>query len=181
MNTKKEEEKKDEMTKKERDMMSKMSKSEIIKKKHEIANAITQSRIMKCNLERLAYLYDETNKKIDKIEKSEKKYNNEYHQCSICDCIKMLISLLFAIGLIAVEFTWIYNSPKESKYVVKINLNDTSDESNEENEEDYSLRFLNEYLNNNSYNNNNILFRYLDDLNDNNDNNNNNLDDNNDD
>ena len=128
---------------------------------------MTQSRIMKCNLERLAYLYDETNKKIDKIEKSEKKYNNEYHQCSICDCIKMLISLLFAIGLIAVEFTWIYN--------------DTSDESNEEDEEDSTLRFLNENLNNNSYNNNNILFRYLDDLNDNNDNNNNNLDDNNDD
>ena len=33
MNTKKEEEKKDEMTKKERDMMSKMSKTEVIKKK----------------------------------------------------------------------------------------------------------------------------------------------------
>ena len=146
MNTKKEEEKKDEMTKKERDMMSKMSKTEVIKQKYEITNAITQSRIMKCNLKRLAYLYDETNKKIDKIEKNEKKYNNEYHQCSICDCIKMLISLLFAIGLIAVEFTWIYNSPKESKYEVKINLN--------------------ENLNNNSYNNNNILFRYLDDLND---------------
>ena len=44
----------------------------------------------------------------------------------------MFISLIFAIGLIAVEFTWIYNSPKESKYVVKINLNDTSDQSNEE-------------------------------------------------
>ena len=146
MNTKKEEEKKDEMTKKERDMMSKMSKTEVIKQKYEITNAITQSRIMKCNLKRLAYLYDETNKKIEKIEKNGKKYNNEYHQCSICDCIKMLISLLFAIGLIAVEFTWIYNSPKESKYVVKINLN--------------------ENLNNNSYNNNNILFRYLDDLND---------------
>jgi len=74
MNTKKEEEKKEEgksmidgMTKEERDNMSKMSKSEEIKKKNEIANAITQSRIMKYNLERLAYLYDETNKKIDKI------------------------------------------------------------------------------------------------------------------
>ena len=92
----------------------------------------------------------------------------------------MFISLIFAIGIIVVEFTWIYNSPKESKYVVKINLNDTSDESNEEDEEDSTLRFLNEYLNNNSYNNNNILFRYLDDLNDNNNNNNNNLNDNND-
>ena len=133
---------------------------------------------MKCNLERLDYLYDETKKKIEEIEKSEKNSNQEYHQCSICDFIRMFISLIFAIGLIAVEFTWIYNSPKESKYVVKINLNDTSDQSNEE---DSTLRFLNEYLNNNSYNNNNILFRYLDDLNDNHDNNNNNLDDNNDD
>ena len=36
---------------------------------------------MKCNLERLAYLYDETNKKIDKIKKSENNNNNEDHQC----------------------------------------------------------------------------------------------------
>ncbi len=193
VNSKKEEEKKEEekkeegkrmmdgMTKKERDSILKMSKSEIIKKKHEIAKAITESRIMKCNLERLAYLYDETNKKIDKIKENEKNNNQEYHQCSISDFIRIFISLLFAIALIAVEFTWVYNSPKESKYVVKINFNDTFDESNEEDEKDSTLRFLNEYLNNNSYNNNYILFRYLDDLNDNNDNNNNNLDDNNND
>ena len=34
---------------------------------------------MKCNLERLDYLYDETKKKIEEIEKSENNNNNEYH------------------------------------------------------------------------------------------------------
>jgi hypothetical protein len=61
----------------------------------------------------------------------------------------------FILGL---EFYWIYNSPKESKYRLGINLNNTEESLSNENE---TLRYLEEYL---TIDNNNI-FRYLDDLN----------------
>ena len=139
-----------EMPKQEKEKDLKMSENESKKLKHVIAKAVSESRISICNIERLYYLYQENQKTINNLNKSQQAYSI---------CIKTLISLILSGFILGLEFYWIYNSPKKSKYRLGINLNNTEESLSNENE---TLRYLKEYL---TIDNNNI-FRYLDDLND---------------
>ncbi len=138
-----------EMPKQEKEKDLKLSENESKKLKHVIAKAVSESRISICNIERLYYLYQENQKTINNLNKSQQAY---------CICIKTLISLILSGFILGLEFYWIYNSPKESKYRLGINLNNTEESLSNENE---TLRYLEEYL---TIDNNNI-FRYLDEEN----------------